>query len=116
MLCYSYSPLPQLVPYYQVAPLASRGCHGRILGYALSWYCTASLIDVNASDSNNCLSPAYIRAILISPRWKMFLYFLLWFRFSGYFPFLPVDDWLYFVTVRESMARVFLLIPPYVFI
>ena len=99
-----------------MAPLASRGCHGRLLGYTLSWYCTASVIDVNASDSSNYLSPTYVRAILIGPRWKMFLYFLLWFHLSGYFPFFPVDDWLYFVTVRESMASVFLLIPPYVFI
>ena len=63
LLCYSYPPLPQLVPYYQVAPLASRGCHRRLLGYALSLYCTASLIDVNASDSRNYLSLAYVGAI-----------------------------------------------------
>ena len=73
-----------------------RYCHSRILGYALVWYCTGSSIDVNALGSSNYLLPAYVCAILIGPHQKMFLYFCFWFRFSGYFPFLPVDYWFLF--------------------
>jgi len=99
LLCiYSYLPFPQLASHCKVAALAPHGCLGRILSYTLSLYCTASSIEVNPLRSSNYLPPAYVCAILIGPTQKIFWYFCLWFQFSGYFPFLPVDDWFHFVT------------------